>query len=57
MPVITDQSIADCYQPLFDLLYRDHNITATNEEMDDIISAAEKVKEKLDELFNKPNNQ
>lgn len=52
MSVISDQTIADCYQSLFDLLSQDHNITATKGEMDDIISAAERVKENLDNLFN-----
>lgn len=52
MPVLSDQAIANCYQPLFDLLQNEHQVTLIISEMDEIILAAEKVKKNLNENIN-----
>jgi len=46
-----DTEIAKAYQPLFDLMANEHGKILTISEMDDIISAAEKVIEANNELY------
>jgi len=38
------KEIAELYQPLFDLMYNEHEIILTQSQMDDIIIACDKVK-------------
>lgn len=44
---------AECYQPLFDLLIEEYNITAMISDMDEIISASDQVLRNLDAFKNK----
>ena len=37
------QEIAQCYQPLFDIMQQEHGVILTVGEMDEIIKAATKV--------------
>lgn len=45
-------TIDDAYQPLFDLMKRDHNRIVLKSEMDDIIEACELVTENIRKLLN-----
>ena len=50
--MIPDQKkIAECYQPLFDLMANDHGITLTASQMDDIINCVETVNENITEAW------
>jgi acyl-CoA reductase-like NAD-dependent aldehyde dehydrogenase len=48
---VTQQEIAEAYQPLFDLMSNEHGKTLLQSEMDDIIRASNKVQENVTELF------
>jgi predicted small metal-binding protein len=39
-----NKELAECYQPLFDLMSKEHGLILTTSEMDEIIKAAIKVK-------------
>ena len=45
--------IADCYQSLFDLLSKEHNLILTTFEMDEVIRESQKVVEKINEVKSK----
>lgn len=42
---MTDKELAECYQPLFDLMAEEHGIILTDSEMDEIIGKSEQVKQ------------
>ena len=46
--MMTDQQEANIYQPLFDLLSKEYNITLTISEMDEVINKSQKVTENFD---------
>lgn len=50
MKIIDQKAIAECYQPLFDLMHEEHNLTLTVSEMDDIISKSMKVNENFNNI-------
>jgi len=43
--MIDIKTLAECYQPLFDLLSQEYNLAATISEMDEIIDAVKTVQE------------
>jgi len=45
------QKVAECYQPLFDLMENEHGKTLLVSELDEIISAANMVQENVKGLF------
>ncbi len=45
------KEIAECYQPLFDLIFKEHDKALTMSEMDEVISAASKVTRSLDKIY------
>lgn len=46
---ITNKQIVECYQPLFDLMHREHDRVLTVSEMDEIIKASFNVYNMLNE--------
>lgn len=51
-----DKKIAECYQPLFDIL-NGHGLTPLFSEMDEIIEASEKVKKDYNNLMSDENSK
>lgn len=50
-PEISQEELARCYQPLFDLMSNEHDKILTVSEMDEIISASLKVYNRIDNLM------
>ena len=51
---ITEHDIAECYQPLFDLMLTEHGLTLTVSEMNEIITSANEVRKLIKELIDRP---
>ena len=51
MTDINEKTIAEAYQPLFDFMSNEYGKTLLKSEMDEIISAVDKVNENLTELW------
>lgn len=49
--IINEYTMAEAYQPLFDILSKEHGLTLIKSEMDEIIAAVDKVNENLTELW------
>ena len=48
---ISQKQLAECYQPLFELMYNEHDKILIISEMDEIIAAAFKVSNAVDNLY------
>lgn len=54
---LVSTEVADCYQVLFNLLSKEHNLTLTISEMDEVIKSSHLVISKINELNNDSEKQ